>query len=53
MSVVGFLIIIAGWLLMITWFKENTCVMNNHEFELQGTRYVCRKCGLIKRAIKK
>jgi predicted RNA-binding Zn-ribbon protein involved in translation (DUF1610 family) len=47
MNFIGFLVIVIGWGLMIYWFKEKTCVMNNHEFKLQGTKYVCQKCGLM------
>jgi hypothetical protein len=46
-------ILICGfWYLMLKWFKNNTCVMNNHIFKFQKKAYICQKCGLIKRVVK-
>lgn len=53
MNFVAFLSICVFWYMMHKWFKENTCVMENHDFKLKGTSYICKKCGLIKKAIKK
>lgn len=52
MNFVFSLIILITWVYMIYWFKENTCVLNNHEFIVQKKRVVCKKCGLIKMAVK-
>jgi hypothetical protein len=53
MNFLAFITICAGWYLMYQWFRDNTCALNNHEFKLKGTSYICKKCGLIKKAIKK
>ena len=36
----------------LKWFKDNTCIMNNHNFKFQKKAYICQKCGLIKRVVK-
>lgn len=46
------ILIVIAWFGMVYWFKENTCVMNNHVFQFQKNRYVCNKCGLIKKVVK-
>lgn len=52
MNFVGFIALSMIWYLMLRWFRDNTCVMNNHNFKFQRKAYICQKCGLIKRVVR-
>lgn len=53
MSILSTITICIFWFFMVKWFKENTCVFNDHEFEFKKNAYICKKCGLIKKVVKK
>jgi hypothetical protein len=53
MNLIASITICIFWFFMVKWFKDNTCVFGNHEFQFKGTQYICKKCGLTKRIIKK
>lgn len=46
------IVVLVAWIGINWWFYTKTCVLENHEYERRRDLYVCKKCGLQKRAIK-
>lgn len=40
-------------ILMGLMIHQETCVFGNHNFQKSGDRFVCKKCGLIKKTVRK
>lgn len=52
MNFLLFIAISICYIMILDWFHKNTCITNNHNFVYKNKNiFVCKKCGLIKKAV--